>query len=608
MKDVKEPQFQLLSTGQSNLPISRRTKRKMILKNVFSDLKHTENLIDNRVNKGINDSKERLHHCLSSRNFRKWCFCEWFYSAIDYPWFAKTEFVEYLNHVKLGHVPRLTRVEWGVIRSSLGKPRRLSQKFLEEEREKLEQYRESVRAHYAELRVGTKEGLPTDLARPLSVGQRVSACHPKSREIHDGSILTVDHSRCRVQFDRPELGVEFIWDAECMPLNPLENMPEALRKQNAGIHRYYNTLLDIKLEPKDWKINISKSSTPNESSGAVDVFSYLAFPDYQMDILMTKANGNTVDAITEAKTVANDVVVSAQQAMHSQPVSIAQIHAREADIVAVARLACVLDKKEALLIEVTQLNEEFCRNQKEGWGQHSDLENFRKQYAMVLIQLREANEQVATSLIHVRERNTYPGSSIPPWQNHVENFNGTATNQACFSTSVLSQDSGSNVIEIIDSSRQLATPIVETAIQAIRSVKEGEDEFIKIGEALGLSNKTSTFRPFPIGSSNEISTEQHYTTVKSEAAGGTIYNEMQFPSDLIVNCVASVSMIQNCAERQQYPPAEVAQVLDSALASLRPLATQNMLVYREIETCIGIIKNQMLALIPTTANSETSIA
>ena len=47
---------------------------------------------------------------------RRWCTFEWFYSAIDYPWFAKREFDEYLNHVGLGHIPRLTRVEWGVIR------------------------------------------------------------------------------------------------------------------------------------------------------------------------------------------------------------------------------------------------------------------------------------------------------------------------------------------------------------------------------------------------------------------------------------------------------------------------------------------------------------
>lgn len=81
---------------------------------------------------------------------------------------------------------------------------------MNEEKEKLYQYRESVRTHYNELREGTREGLPTDLAKPLSVGQRVIAIHPKTREIHDGSVLTVDRSRCRVQFDRPELGVEFV--------------------------------------------------------------------------------------------------------------------------------------------------------------------------------------------------------------------------------------------------------------------------------------------------------------------------------------------------------------------------------------------------------------
>lgn len=42
------------------------------------------------------------------------------------------------------------------------------------------------------------------------MGQRVIAIHPKTREIHDGSVLTVDHSKCRVQFDRQELGVEFV--------------------------------------------------------------------------------------------------------------------------------------------------------------------------------------------------------------------------------------------------------------------------------------------------------------------------------------------------------------------------------------------------------------
>ena len=90
---------------------------------------------------------------------------------------------------------------------------------MKEEKDKLNHYRESVREHYAELRTGTREGLPTDLARPLSVGQRIIALHPSTSEIHDGSVLTVDHSRCRVQFDRPELGVEFVMVSHMSLLN-----------------------------------------------------------------------------------------------------------------------------------------------------------------------------------------------------------------------------------------------------------------------------------------------------------------------------------------------------------------------------------------------------
>lgn len=60
--------------------------------------------------------QEKISNRLSKHQVRSWCIYEWFYSAIDYPWFAKREFVEYLYHVGLGHVPRLTRVEWGVIR------------------------------------------------------------------------------------------------------------------------------------------------------------------------------------------------------------------------------------------------------------------------------------------------------------------------------------------------------------------------------------------------------------------------------------------------------------------------------------------------------------
>jgi len=47
---------------------------------------------------------------------RRWLIFEWFYSAIDYPWFAKRELMEYSIHVGLGNIPGLTRVEWSLVR------------------------------------------------------------------------------------------------------------------------------------------------------------------------------------------------------------------------------------------------------------------------------------------------------------------------------------------------------------------------------------------------------------------------------------------------------------------------------------------------------------
>ena len=58
----------------------------------------------------------KLLHCLSSELLRRWCTYEWFYSAVDYPWFSNNEFVHYLDHAKLSHLSKLTRSEWSAIR------------------------------------------------------------------------------------------------------------------------------------------------------------------------------------------------------------------------------------------------------------------------------------------------------------------------------------------------------------------------------------------------------------------------------------------------------------------------------------------------------------
>ncbi|KAM3752669.1 hypothetical protein ACB098_03G036600 [Castanea mollissima] len=555
--DISVSTTEIPAASQSSLPSKRKSRRKMGPPKPF--LKETKSSHGNRfINRhkystSLSDRppylKQMLLCCLSSSLVRRWCTFEWFYSAIDYPWFAKREFVEYLNHVGLGHIPRLTRVEWGVIRSSLGKPRRFSEHFLLEEREKLKQYRDSVRKHYTELRTGIREGLPTDLARPLSVGQRVIALHPKTRELYDGSVLTVDQDKCRVQFDRPEIGVWFVKDIDCMPLNPLDNMPEALKRQNITIDKF-------SLLSKEPQMN----GHPNFGGS-----------------MMFASSGNL------------DKVTSPMNTFLQQG-------------------------KEALLMELRSTNNDIVENQNEGDCSLKDSEPFKKHYAMVLVQLKEASGQVSSALLNLRQRNTYPGNTLHPWLKPPSNssLNGSLT--SCYDNSFISQESGSSVVEIVNGSRLRAHTMVDAAIQAFTLRKEGEDAFVRIGETLdSIDNQSDSGVPVirsqqlvngGLGNQNQLSSCKAEPLFSSDASGAkpcndSDENEARIPSGLITSCVATLLMIQTCTERQ-YPPADVAQILDSALKSLHPYCTQNLSIYREIQMCMGRIKTQILALVPTT--------
>ncbi|KAL8244693.1 hypothetical protein R6Q59_010951 [Mikania micrantha] len=524
--------------------------------------------------------KGELSTCLSNPLMRRWCTFEWFYSAIDDPWFAKREFVEYLFHVGLGHVPRLTRVEWGVIRSSLGKPRRFSDQFLKEEKDKLNQFRDSVRTHYTELRAGSRDGLPTDLARPLTVGQHVLAVYPKTREIHDGTVLTVDHDRCRVQFNHPELGVEIIMDTDCMPVNPFENLPASLMHRK-HIDKFFENLDEVKVNGlgKDGRVELENMD---------EVASVKSESQYR--------NGSR-------DTLSN------YHAAYSGPGTLAKFQAKEADVEAIAELTRSLDKKEAVVIELRRMNDDVLENQTVGDFALKDSEAFKKQYAAVLVQLNEANAQVSSALFRLRQRNTYQRNFLLNLPKAV----GDLTNHGAISdhTSNHTQESQSHVNEIVEISRTKARNMVDIAIQALSSLKLNST--VEIDKAVDYINDLLTFddsyippvRPNPNASGplhSSFSVHQQLVSIIKAPDANPMspldLNKASVPSELITQCVATLFIIQKCTERQ-FPPAEVASILDSAVSSLQPCSTQNLQVYAEIQKCMGIIKNQILALVPT---------
>ncbi|KAL4311611.1 hypothetical protein GQ457_01G030910 [Hibiscus cannabinus] len=614
--------IQVSSVNQVNLPTKVRSKRKMDAQKpaIRKDIKSSDNFVKGKTNVPVTlfhdralNLKEKLCNFLYSYLARRWCIFEWFYSTIDYPWFAKREFVEYLDHVGLGHIPRLTRVEWGVIRSSLGKPRRFSEQFLKEEREKLNQYRESVRRHYTELRAGIGEGLPTDLARPLSVGQRVIAIHPKTWGIHDGSVLTVDYSRYRIQFDSPELGVEFISDIDCMPLNPLENLPASLLRQNAAIRKFVENYNELKMngQSKESKMeenlkftqcaNLENANSPSRTSSSTFGVCNLSQP-----VKVDSSSPNLQLKIGPTETVYS------QQAMIFQPSALSLDHAREADVEALSQLTRALDKKEAVVSELRRMNDEVLENQKVGDNYIKDSDSFKKQYAAVLLQLNEVNEQVSSALLCLRQRNTYQGTSSGKLLKPLAKIGEQGSQLSSFDHVMLHvQESVSHVAEIVESSRRKARSMVDAAMQAMSSLRKGGKSIERIEEAIDFVNNQLSLDEFSVPAprsaapTDSIRSHDHlsYPFATSRIPEMKQQNlsdqdEVRIPSDLISHCVATLLMIQKCTERQ-FPPGDVAEVLDSAVTSLKPFCSQNLPIYTEIQKCMGIIRNQILALVPT---------
>ncbi|KAJ6323543.1 hypothetical protein OIU76_010948 [Salix suchowensis] len=628
LNDSAPTTIRVLSANQFNLPTKVRSSRKLNIPKLLveRDSKSSENIVNSKSNTVIPSFQDRvlsrkgkLSNCLSRYLVRRWCLFEWFASAIDYPWFAKREFVEYLEHVGLGHIPRLTRVEWGVIRSSLGKPRRFSEQFLKEEKKKLNQYRESVREHYAELHAGTRDGLPTDLARPLSVGQRILALHPRTSEIHDGSILTVDHSRYCVQFDQPELGVEFVMDVHCMPLNPLENMPASMIGHNIALNRYIKNLNELKInvQPAEKKMEEFNFS-PCENLEGASALPHGTPSTYPFSDLLQHPKGGLLGSNTQFNI--GGETVNTQQATNAQPSFCAQIQAKEGDIHALSELSRALDKKEAVVSELKHMNDELLESQKRGDYSLKDSEVFKKHYAAVLLQLNEVNEMVSSALFCLRERNTYQGNTPHVLLKPVANIDEPACHSSSFDSSTDdTQESGSHVVEIVESSRTKAQTMVDAAMQAMLSLKKEGSSIDSIEDAIdSVNNKLSA---------DDLSVPAIRSSIPAISIQGTLAfqdqssscaanpgainhapdaklnnlstpNEVQIPTELISHCVATLLMIKRCTERQ-FPPSDVAMVLDSAVTGLKPCCSTNLPIYAEIQKCMGVIRNQILALIPT---------
>ncbi|XP_021701011.1 protein lin-9 homolog [Aedes aegypti] len=233
-KGLVTPGKNLTRSGQKKKVLSRYVKMKDSLKKRKEDPDEEEAtgttaqgtlrvinpvaLLDKKASQRIG---LRLRNLLKLPKAHKFVSYEWFYSNIDRALFeGENDFQMCLREMypdlKTRH---LTRAEWNRIRRTMGKPRRCSAAFLEEERRELERKRRKIRLLQTKRSgdVSFVRDLPKEIPQQLTVGTKVTARLRAPQDgLFTGTVEAIDvmSSSYRVCFDRPGFGSHTIPDFE----------------------------------------------------------------------------------------------------------------------------------------------------------------------------------------------------------------------------------------------------------------------------------------------------------------------------------------------------------------------------------------------------------
>ncbi|CAD6198537.1 unnamed protein product [Caenorhabditis auriculariae] len=168
---------------------------------------------ESELGRVVHDNVKRLKNFLKfNKKSRRWVVSEFFYSGVDEQLFLGDN--EFAQIIREGFpnlkTLMLNKPEWRTIRRLLGKPRRCSQLFFDEERRTLEMKRSKIRGIYEGTYLHDHSfdisDLPNKLPRPLVVGMRVFALVSSAMEgLYAGTIDALIPNGYRIVFESPNL-------------------------------------------------------------------------------------------------------------------------------------------------------------------------------------------------------------------------------------------------------------------------------------------------------------------------------------------------------------------------------------------------------------------
>ena len=471
---------------------------------------------------------------------KRWANANFFTAGTDKTWFSDNSFARWLESIGKGDVRTATRGEWRKIRQKLPKARRLSLKFLKDERLDLEYCRHAAR-ELTRLKLqgkGMTEELETKIAEwtcglkvapPLEVGQTVLAVHPRFHSPYMGNILIVERSRCRVQFARPELGVELVRDVDIMPVNVTTEEMDLIAAGTAE--------------------QVENEAFTAGFRGTLDP--------------MPAANGHAYGA---------GVAVAAQM--------------REIDVRLLNEAHQAIERKRELVDALRKKNdaaEEF-KNKPEhvrlAAETNGEALKFQREYAAVVLSLRDANAELEAALLRLRQQQGHHDKPLALWRKiKSQNVGDSQRNLSRFAPPSVLPTSD----EVFAST---AEDIVATAGMGARRIVYRAQRAGAAGAESTVVLNPSLEEPLAAGSSAANASAP--TSASPDADPDKVK-----VTQLITAIVQATLTVKACADH-----GASAEVLDACLRrvsdSLRPVAVSNRHVFNALEKALRDLREVFL--------------
>jgi len=233
--NVKTPNKSASKKSTENGVAKPKTIKLETPKNIVSTSKPKSDSLERKRCQNVGLRLRKIFQLPKAKN---WIYYEWFYSNIDKPLLYESDFMmcvqDFFPSFK---IKTMTRTEWCMLRRMMGKPRRCSQNFFDEEIRELDRRRRKIRL--LQQRKARDESLfkdiPDEIPLQLTVGTKVTAMLRNNTEdgLFNGTIeaLDVSNNTYRIHFDKPGLGTHSVLDYEVCSNQPPETVSKSVLLQ-----------------------------------------------------------------------------------------------------------------------------------------------------------------------------------------------------------------------------------------------------------------------------------------------------------------------------------------------------------------------------------------